>query len=68
MKFCENPVCPHHVDVPDYKGCPPNRLEYVTASGNRATTARFKIILAESKKELYFCSTCVNVVSLINAP
>lgn len=64
MKFCDNPVCAHHVEVPAGM----NRLRYITASGNDAETARFRIYLQDQRKSFYFCSTCVNVVALIQEP
>lgn len=63
MFFCDNPVCRCHVEVPDPVS---NRLRYREDNGSTVETSRFKVVIPEFKKELYFCSICINVVSLIN--
>lgn len=62
MKFCDNPLCRCHVEVPQgHHG----HLKYVEANGNEVTTSRH-LFSTRSKKSWWFCSICANVVALVN--
>lgn len=63
MRFCENPACRCHVEIPN----PPltNTLRYVEANGKEVET-RQHWLMAENGRKLALCSVCVNVGALIN--
>lgn len=63
QKFCQNPQCIWCLDVEPSI----NRLKYAPKPGEPEVEVSRQIIREESsKKEFAFCSTCANVLVLVN--
>jgi hypothetical protein len=66
MKFCENPLCFHHIDTPPgWRG----RGEMLNRSidGVRFTLKQI-IIIDQHNNTFTFCESCANAVALVNQP